>query len=504
MSATEIATAFAVVGVFALAAVLLVAGVAKLMPGATPSGEGLLPEALGRPVLRVLPWVELVLGAGLLVGADLPFLVTAWATLALTIGFAGLVAVALVRGRRPSCHCFGASDPEPISATTLVRNLVLVVLAAYAVTLAPWAGLPRELIGLGVAGRSVALGLLILGVVLVAGLTHVRRLEQRLAELERAVVEPVADDVVAPGAAAPEEIPDLALLDAADRPVALRGLVADRAQLLVFVSPGCPSCSEVAPMAPAWQRAVDDEIEVRLVCSAPLAEARLAFPGLAEDMLFDLDGSIARSLHVPGTPCAVLLGSNGTIAAGPAPGIEAMSQLLATIVQAVTVNIVTGQAHQTAQAHHEGHHGAPAGPIDRSVNADHLPAAGAQVPNAPVRSEAGESLLHSALPAEQVVLAWSTGCGYCRDVLPQVREHSAAGRVTLLVDEDPAAVRAQGIEGQVLQVLSPGGVTAMLRVPGTPAAVRVREGVVVGVGGIGGDHVLDLLEEFGTVTGSAE
>ncbi|GAB3259686.1 hypothetical protein GCM10027425_22270 [Alteromonas gracilis] len=501
MSAAEIVTAFAVVGVFALAAVLLVAGVAKLMPGATPSGEGLLPEALGRPVLRVLPWVELVLGAGLLVGADLPFRVTAWAALALTLGFAGLVAVALVRGRRPACHCFGATDAEPISSATLVRNLLLVALAAYAVTLAPWAGLPRELIGLGAAGRALALGLLVLGVVLLAGLVHLRRLEQRLAELEQVVVEPLADDVVAPGASTPEEIPDLALLDAADRPVPLRELATDYAQLLVFVSPGCSSCSEVAPLVPAWQRAVDDEIEVRLVCSAPLGEARLAFPGLAEDMLFDLDGSVARSLHVPGTPCAVLLGSNGTIAAGPAPGIEAMSQLLATIVQAVTVNIVTGQAHQNAG---HAHHGAPAGPIDRSVNADHLPAPGAQVPNAPVRSEAGESLLHSALPADQVVMAWSTGCGYCRDVLPQVREHSAAGRVTLLVDEDLAAVRAQGIEGQVLQVLSPGGATAMLRVPGTPAAVRVREGVVVGVGGIGGDHVLDLLEEFGTVAGSVE
>lgn len=504
MSAAEIATAIAVVGVFALAAVLLVAGVGKLMPGAAEPDDGLLPASLGRPVLRVLPWVELVIGAGLLVGAGVPFLAAAWGALCLTVGFAGLVAVALVRGRRPACHCFGATDARPISSATLVRNLLLVLLAAYAVTLAPWAGLPQELVGLGAAGRSVALGLLVLGVVLLAGLAHVRRLEQRLADLEQVVVEPLADDVVATGSSAPEEIPDLAVLDAADRPVALRDLVADRAQLLVFVSPGCPSCSEVAPMAPAWQRAVDDEIEVRLVCSAPLAEARLAFPGLAEDMLFDLDGGVARALHVPGTPCAVLLGSNGTIAAGPAPGIEAMSQLLATIVQAVTVNIVTGQAHQNAQAHHEGHHGAPAGPIDRSVNADHLPAAGAQVPNAPVRSEAGESLLHTALPTEQVVLAWSTGCGYCRDVLPQVREHSAAGRVTLLVDEDPAAVRAQGIEGQVLQVLSPGGVTAMLRVPGTPAAVRVREGVVVGVGGIGGDHVLDLLEEFGTVTGSVE
>ena len=67
---------------------------------------------------------ELLLCAGLLTSrwAHPAALV---ATLTLT-GFTVALVVARLRGRTPVCACFGAAEPMPVTARTLIRNLALV------------------------------------------------------------------------------------------------------------------------------------------------------------------------------------------------------------------------------------------------------------------------------------------------------------------------------------------------------------------------------------------
>jgi hypothetical protein len=107
---------------------LVVAGAAKRVSPAWPAQA----RDLGAPgwAVPLLPWVELALGACLVVGLGHP-----WAPLgaaALLAVFTGAVVRALAGGRRPPCACFGALSARPIGARTVVRNLVLIALALVA------------------------------------------------------------------------------------------------------------------------------------------------------------------------------------------------------------------------------------------------------------------------------------------------------------------------------------------------------------------------------------
>ena len=112
-----------------VAAVFLVAAVTKLArPGAwrTQSSELGVPW----PVAAVVPYVEAVLGALLLVQFHRE--VVAWCAVVILVAFTVLLVVRLAQGRRPSCACFGSFSPAPIGPWTIVRNVVFIGLAVVA------------------------------------------------------------------------------------------------------------------------------------------------------------------------------------------------------------------------------------------------------------------------------------------------------------------------------------------------------------------------------------
>jgi Methylamine utilisation protein MauE len=98
-----------------------------------------VPPALTRAAILV-PLLELTVGVGLLAGGSRNGAASAGA--ALLLGYAGMIAINLARGRHElSCGCGGPNDKRPIAAWMVGRNLVLAVLLA--LTLLPWA--PRAL-----------------------------------------------------------------------------------------------------------------------------------------------------------------------------------------------------------------------------------------------------------------------------------------------------------------------------------------------------------------------
>lgn len=83
------------------------------------------------PLARVLPGVEIGLGALLVAGIGRPW--TAVAALVLLAGFTVAVAVRLARRDPVPCACFGsAGSAVPVSGRTIARNLTLIGLAALA------------------------------------------------------------------------------------------------------------------------------------------------------------------------------------------------------------------------------------------------------------------------------------------------------------------------------------------------------------------------------------
>ena len=308
----------------ALAAVFAVAGVAKVLdrPG---TRQGLLdfdvPERVAGPLTLLLPGAELVTAIALLF-APTARLGALGALVLLGVFVTGLTR-ALLRGESPDCHCFGQAHSEPASWETVARNVALAVPAAYLAvggagpSLVAWAD-DRDAQHLWLVATSS------LAVVAVTTCAVLWRENRRL----RSTQLPAAVASIPIGSRAPR----FSLPSTGGAPVSLRDLLSGgRPCVLTFVAPGCGPCAAILPEIARWRGALSGRILVTVVSAgeAEVAEKLAAEYGLGE-VLVDPGSVVTRAYRVPGTPCAVLVGADGTVRSAPAPGqiaIEALVRL---------------------------------------------------------------------------------------------------------------------------------------------------------------------------------
>lgn len=286
------------------------------------AGLGVPARLRTAPVARAVAPVEVLLGLAALTLAGPPVLTALGALVLVTIVFTVLVVVAVARGRAVRCNCFGTAATAPLSWWSAVRNAV--VLLALGVAIADPAvthGLPARLATLDASGRTwfaaAVLGTVVVVVVL-------RR--QDAAAARSAVLDAPADaDVPEPFA-----VPDVLVADliGARRPLA--ELAALRAQLLVVLRPGCAGCRAVAELMPAWQEELGAAVQVRAVTTASFEDFAAAYRDLCEDAVYVVESDLT-ALRVRYVPSAVLLGTNGVVAAGPLVGADAVADLVAGI-----------------------------------------------------------------------------------------------------------------------------------------------------------------------------
>jgi uncharacterized membrane protein YphA (DoxX/SURF4 family) len=114
----------------ALGLVFLASGAAKIAAGPVWPQEA---REMGAPaaVVPVLPWLELVLGAALVM--QLTPRALGGAALVLLVAFTALIGRRLAEGSRPPCACFGSWSSKPLGPGHVVRNVALVVLAVVVV-----------------------------------------------------------------------------------------------------------------------------------------------------------------------------------------------------------------------------------------------------------------------------------------------------------------------------------------------------------------------------------
>lgn len=112
--------------------ILVIAGIAKLRMGygevlRSVVAYKLLPYPVARAWARLLPPIELLLGAALLAGFFIP--IVAATAAALMVLITGAVAQAVVRNRRVACGCFGGGG-KLVSWPVVVRNAVIITALA--------------------------------------------------------------------------------------------------------------------------------------------------------------------------------------------------------------------------------------------------------------------------------------------------------------------------------------------------------------------------------------
>ena len=329
--------ALSITAPFLIAAVLVWSAVGKLRdPGVAAAGFAALrvPSALSRPwVVRSHPYVELALAVLLVLGPGWLGTLGAVGSLALMLVYLVLVVRAVRAGEDVDCACFGSWGPGRVTRGTVWRNAWLVLLAALSV----WAASDGQSLVSRVADADGGWWVLALsGALLTAGLVLLPETGRSAAAPDHEPVGDADDYVRMRTPAVPVTLGD-------GSTCTLRELAATRAQLLLFVSKGCGSCTDVIAAAPQWRERVP-QIDVRLVVRAAPESSGLTSTDEPQTV-HDVNSWASDSFGTRGTPSAVLLGVDGHLAGGPVAGSEAVAELVADIEQQLSEAAAMAPAH---------------------------------------------------------------------------------------------------------------------------------------------------------------
>jgi uncharacterized membrane protein YphA (DoxX/SURF4 family) len=91
------------------------------------SGYQLVPEDLVYPMAQYLPWVEIALGLGVLIGWKIRYFASAVS--GLLFFFMSALTITYLRGIEANCGCFSMDDP--ISPLTIFRDSIFLIPALY-------------------------------------------------------------------------------------------------------------------------------------------------------------------------------------------------------------------------------------------------------------------------------------------------------------------------------------------------------------------------------------
>jgi len=501
-----------------LGAVFTLAGVAKLSD-LKGSRQAIIdfgvPSAIAAPLGLVLPLAELSVAATLLAAS------TAWwgalGALALLSVFVVGITYNLARGRKPECHCFGQLHSAPAGWKTLARNGVLAAIAGFVL----WAGYeggagPSALSWVGALSTAQLLALLVgvLVLALLAGqwwfLVHLLqqngRLLVRLEAVEATLAEggsvlatsqngtPVRQE--AEGLPVGSEAPDFSLSGLYGETFTLEALrTPGKPVMMLFTDPGCGPCNAMLPEVGRWQEEHREKLTLALVSRGEMEENKTkAQEHALKNVVLQKDWEVSESYEIRGTPSAVLVSADGKLASPVAGGDEGIRGLLSYAVGE--------RAQLPMQPHQPQTQGQPC-PNCGKVHAAAPTVAAAQkvgeeAPEVKLPNLQGSTVeLANFRGEETLVLFWNPVCGFCQQMLSDLREWEQnspedAPKLLVVSAGTEEANREQGLSSTV--VLDQNfAVGRAFGASGTPSAVLVdAQGKVASDIAVGSPAVLEL------------
>lgn len=476
-----------------LAGVFGVAGLAKLFDRAG-SVKALndfgVPAPLAKPLVSLLPVVELAIAVGLL------FITSSWYA---ALGAAGLLAVFSVamvyqfaKGNAPDCHCFGQIHSEPVGVTSIFRNVALLAIAGFLVSRGQSGqgfSLVRSDQDVLIAVAAIA-AIVLLGSVLLSLTSIARHQTQIIRRIE--LMELVARDgesVERNEISHPHEglpigavVPDFALTNLDGDVVSLADIRQDGLPVIFcYVSPTCTPCGSLVPDFTQWVSDLDGKAKVVLVSSGTEQDNREKFGELAAVTLLQKDREFADLVKAQWTPTAVLMGADGRIASHLAAGDTAIRDLVEQIKSDIRESklkyVTNGHSHsQTTKL-------------------------GKRVPDFSARDISGNEITSEYFRDRKTLVAfWSLDCSYCDRMIDELREWDKAKGMDepgLIVfsDGDIEANRGLGLASPV--VVDEGQkISTELGMFGTPSAVLVNEdGVIISETAMGAQDIWALVDK---------
>jgi peroxiredoxin len=494
-----------------LALVFFVAGASKLADrqGSKQSMSDFgVPVALASPLGILLPLSELGVATALVPAS------TAWwgalGALTLLVLFVAGIGVNLARGRKPECRCFGQLHSAPASGNALLRNGVLAVVAGFVV----WRGYD----GAGTSALSwlgdltaaqlvlLVLGLAVLGVVAIQWwfqlhlLGQIGRLLVRMEELEAGLA---WEGGAPPQAGLPvgSMAPEFGLSGLHGETLTLEDLRSSgKSVLLFFTDPNCGPCTAMLPEVGRWQQEHAKKLTLALISRGEVEENRTkAQEHALRNVLLQKDREVSESYEVRGTPSAVFITPDGKVASPVAGGAQGIRALLS---HAVGERAQLPMQPQQPQA--QGQPCPNCGKVHPNGNgavqqAERIgPKIGKPAPEVRLADLKGNEVsLQEFRGKESLVLFWNPGCGFCQQMLPDLKEWEAslpecAPKLLVVSAGTVEANKEMGLTSTVVldQQFAVGRV---LGASGTPSAVLVdAEGMIASEVAVGAVAVLEL------------
>lgn len=271
-----------------------------------------------------LPWGEVALAALLLVAPGGWLVPVAVALVLLMLAYTWIIARALGFDEPVTCSCFGSLGRHDVDRTTLVRNLLLTVLAAAVLWFALAGGSVPGAVGDLDAGdwwalvattAAAAVAVLVMG--RVSSSTGAPVDHEELLDYER------------------QAIPYGAVSRADGTTVSLTELASTQARLLVVLNRNCGPCVRTAEKLDDWAERMAPAVSVLAVYPDEPA-ATFADQHAPELGAWEPELNVRRVFSVS-APAAVLLGADGFMAGGPVVGEDDVDEFVSAVIDQLAV-----------------------------------------------------------------------------------------------------------------------------------------------------------------------
>lgn len=368
-----------------VALTFIASGVGKLRtPGSVAQAVTALglPARLGTGALgRAFPWLELLLGALLLVWWGPTAILPLGAALILAIGFTALVTRAVRGGTAASCNCFGGNTAV-MSGYTVARNVGLTLLTVAAIigrllTLEhPVRLTPSFFVSLIVLAVAVAY-VYALAASEYAGAAPARAAAPGTPSSPRPQMTtptPAGDGSIQPLPEVEEEDyhrrpnPAVMLMSLTNpgEKVLTTQLIAEGPVLVLSVSATCGACTVVRNNE---QQIIDKVPTLRTVYlfGSYTTELPELWEGTKLEAYYDPNDAFTGLVGMPMSPGMVLLGADGLLAAGPEYGFDAIMETVSEIAE-VLAEVDAGQPaddRDSTDHQHDDRQPAPMGEVNK-------------------------------------------------------------------------------------------------------------------------------------------
>jgi thiol-disulfide isomerase/thioredoxin len=266
--------------------------------------------------------------------------------------------------------------------------------------------------------------------------------------------------------------------------------------MLLFTDPNCGPCTALLPEIGRWQKEHAEKLSIALISRGDLEENRAKSQehGL-QYVLLQKDWEVSEAYQARGTPSAVLVLPDGNVGTPVSGGAEAIRSLLSYAVGERTQLPMQPHAHgepcpNCGKIHPTADYAQQAMPAGPKV--------GEPAPEIKLEDLGGKDAeLKTFRGSETLVLFWNPGCGFCQQMLPDLKEWEAnppeeAPKLLVVSAGTEEANKEMSLSSPVV-LDQQFAVGRSFGASGTPSAVLVdKEGKIASEVAVGGPAVLEL------------